>query len=269
MATHPTAQIADGAQIHPDAEIGPWCMIGEQVKIGAGSKLMSNIYIEAKTTIGKNNTIFPFCVLGTAPQHTDYSGEGTELIIGDNNQIREYVVIHRAIDSHARVTKIGNHNMFMLGTHIGHDGQIGSHIITAPHALLGGHVMIEDYVTIGANAGMHQFTRIGKYAMLGAQSPARRDIIPFGLLDSPHGNLSGLNIVGMKRRGFTREEISHVQSAYQILFLQNTTMEEGLAMIQEKYSACKAVAEIIRFLTEKSLRHYARPAQKAINRKDY
>ncbi len=262
MPIHPTAQIEPGAQIHETTEIGPWCIIGNQAKIGARTKLYSHVCIDGDTDIGMDNDIYPFCVLGTAPQHTKCDGQGTQLIIGDHNKIREYVVIHRAIKSHGKITKVGDHNMFMLGTHLGHDVQIGSHIICAPHTLIGGHVWIEDYVTVGGNASVHQFSRIGKYAMVGAQFLARRDLIPYGLINSPDSrNLAGLNIIGMRRRGFTRSQISNVQKAYNILFLQTNTMEQGNEIIKTQFYDCSAVAEIIRFLDHDSIRHYIRPNQ--------
>ena len=259
MAIHPSAIIADGANIADSASIGPWCVIGEQVSIGEGTVLHGNNYLDGNLTIGKNCQIYPFAVLGTPPQHTSFAGVDTETIIGDDNVIREYVVIHRAIERDDGITVIGNNNMFMLGTHIGHDCVLGSNIICAPHVLVGGHAIIENNVTLGGNCSVHQFARIGTQAMIGAGSYIRRDVIPYALVDNAEGLLAGLNIVGIKRSGKTKSDIINARHAYQQLFNQST-MEEGIAHLKAHDANCGLIQEILRFVSVPSKRHYARPA---------
>ncbi|MCH9852866.1 MAG: acyl-ACP--UDP-N-acetylglucosamine O-acyltransferase [Alphaproteobacteria bacterium] len=262
MLVDETARIAKGAQIDSSAKIGPWCVIGENAKIGANTILHGNNYLDGDVTIGNDCQIYPFAVIGTPPQHTNFKGDGTKTIIGNHNIIREYVVIHRAIESHDGFTKIGDNNMLMLGTHIGHDCVIGSHVILAPHVLVGGHVIVEDNVTLGGNSSVHQFARIGTGAMIGAGSYIRRDVIPFALVNNAEGNLAGLNIVGLKRRGYQRQNICNARHAYQQLFIDNV-MAKAIAELQQNHRDCPIISEILRFITAPSKRNFARPTHKS------
>ncbi len=259
MPIHETAIVSKSAQIDSSVTIGPWCVIGDDAKIGSNTVLHGNNYLDGDVTIGENCEIFPFAVIGTAPQHTNFKGVGTKTIIGSHNVIREYVMIHRAIESYDRVTILGDNNLLMLGTHIGHDCVLGSNVICAPHVLAGGHVMIEDTATLGGNVAVHQFSRIGTVAMIGAGSYIRRDIIPYGLVDNAEGQLAGLNLVGLKRSGKSKQQIASIQNAYQQIFIKNT-MQKGIEYLQQHHADCELVTEILRFMTAPSKRKFARPA---------
>ena len=214
----PTARIEDGAVIGEGTSIGPYCIIGPHVVIGANCKLIAHVHITAQTTIGDGCTIYPFVSLGTPPQSLSYRGELTRLEIGSGCTIRESVTMNAGTVAGGGITRVGDRGYFMNCSHVGHDCQVGNDVIFATSATLGGHCEIGDFVFIGGLSAVHQFTRIGPQVMVGGVCGVRGDVIPFGLVNGQYASLEGLNIIGMKRRKFTRERLATVRSFYQKLF---------------------------------------------------
>ena len=215
---HPTAIIAEGAQVHPDARIGPYCVVGEHVSIGAGTELMSHVVVGGRTTIGERNRIFPFAAVGGEPQDLKYHGEPSEVIIGDGNTIRENVTINTGTEGGGMVTRIGNGNLLMAYVHVAHDCQIGNETVLANCATLAGHIEIADGVIVGGLSAIHQFVRIGRYVMIGGMCGINKDVPPFCLVSGGYrAELTGLNMVGLKRRGFSMDEVRTLKQVYRVL----------------------------------------------------
>src|SRR3989440_11723229 len=177
---HPTAIVAPGATLAEDVSIGPYCVIGEEVVLGAGVKLIAHVVVDGRTTIGEGTRLFPFASIGLEPQDLKYRGENSELVIGRNNTVREYVTMNPGTEGGGMVTRIGDGCLFMVGAHVAHDCQIGNHVVMANNATLGGHVVIEDYAVLGGLCAVHQYVRIGRHAMIGGVSGVERDVIPYG-----------------------------------------------------------------------------------------
>lgn len=245
---HPTAIIADGASIADDVQIGPYSIIGEHVRLGAGCKLHSHVVIDGHTTLGENNEIYPFAVLGKAPQHTRYDGEPSTLEIGNNNIIRENVTMHPGTAVDNMKTVIGDNNAFFVACHIAHDCVLGNNIIVTNDAMLGGHVHIDDFAYIGGNSAIKQFVRIGKHAMISGMTGVTADVIPYGSVFGPKASLVGLNLVGMKRRGIGREQISDLRKAYRLLFAPEGTFSERMEQVRELYGNDEEVKAILDFI---------------------
>lgn len=244
----PTARIEDGAVIGEGTTIGPYCIIGPDVVIGANCKLVAHVYITAKTTIGDDCTIYPFASLGTPPQSLSYRGELTRLEIGNGVTIRESVTMSAGTVAGGGVTTVGDRGYFMNCSHVGHDCQVGNDVIFATSATLGGHCVIGDFVFMGGLSAAHQFTRIGPQAMIGGICGVRGDVIPYALVNGQYASLEGLNIVGMKRRKFTRERLVLVRSFYQKLFHGTGVFAERLANVQSLAGEDPAIAEILSFI---------------------
>ncbi len=225
---HPTAVVDSSAEFAGGVEIGPGCVIGPNVKLGEGTRLIAHVFIESHTEIGKNNTVFPFAVLGGTPQDLSYKGEPTKLIIGDNNVIREHATLHRGTVRGRALTRIGDDCLIMCNCHVAHDCIVGDHVIMAQTATIGGHVQLGDYAFLGGLSGVHQHGRVGRYAFVGASALMTTDLIPFGSAIGNHAHLGGLNVVGLKRRGFTREQIHDLRSAYRLLFAEEGTFQERI-----------------------------------------
>ncbi|MDF3606086.1 acyl-ACP--UDP-N-acetylglucosamine O-acyltransferase [Paracoccus sp. DMF-8] len=204
---HPSAVIEPGAQIGPGCDIGPFCVIGAQVRLGAGVVLKSHVVVAGQTFIGDETVVFPFASVGEVPQDLKFRGEDTRLEIGARNRIREYVTMNPGTEGGGGVTKIGDDGLFMAGSHVAHDCVIGNRVILVNNASVAGHCHLEDDVIVGGLSGVHQFVRIGRGAMIGAVTMVTADVIPFGLVQGPRGHLDGLNLVGLKRRGASRDEI--------------------------------------------------------------
>ena len=257
---HPTAIISSNAKIGKDVLVGPYCVIGENVEIGDGTILKSHVVIEGITKIGKNNVIFPFAAIGTDPQDLKYEGEKSQIIIGDNNKIREYVTIHPGTKGDNMITKIGDNCLFMVAVHIAHDCVIGNNVIMANNATLGGHVVVEDHAVLGGLCAVHQFVRIGKSAMIGGMSGVENDVIPYGTVMGERAALAGLNLVGLKRKGFERDAIHALRNFYKKLFDEETgNISESISALKEEYKNDSLVIEIINFLETKSSRAICKP----------
>jgi len=256
---HPTAILAPGARLAEDVVVGPYCIIGAEVSLAAGVRLFAHVVIDGRTTIGERTRIFPFASLGHEPQDLKYQGEPSSLVIGCDNTIREYVTINPGTAGGGMVTRIGDHCLLMVGAHVAHDCQIGNHVIMANNATLAGHVVIEDYALLGGLSAVHQFVRIGRHAMIGGMSGVERDVIPFGTVMGDRARLTGLNIIGMQRRGFSREDMQGLRNAYQFLFSTDGTLSDRVSEAAERFGGIAPVDDIIAFIRADSNRAICQP----------
>jgi UDP-N-acetylglucosamine acyltransferase len=245
---HPTAIVHDGATLGADVEIGPYSIVGPHVTLGDGVQLQSHVIIEGETEIGEGCVVHPFANLGGPPQHSAHKGELTRLVIGARNMIREHVTMHTGTVSGRGVTVVGSDGLFMAGSHVAHDCIVGNNVVLANCATLGGHVHMADYVFMGGLAAAHQFSRIGRYSFIGGLAAVTKDVIPFGSVWGNHAHLEGLNLVGLRRRGFSREQINQLRAAYRLLFADEGTFQERLADVAETYAASPEVMEIVSFI---------------------
>lgn len=242
-------QIDPSAKIAPDVKIGPWTIIGPNVVIGAGSEIGSHVYIEANTKIGQHNKIFPFASIGSAPQHLGFNGEDTFLEIGDHNVIREYVTINRGTKEGDKVTRVGSHNYFMSCAHVAHDCRVGNHTIFANTASIAGFVTVGDHAILGAFTGVHQFVNIGAYSFMGRATKIYNDILPYMLVAGNPGVPHGLNLVGLKRNGFSAEARKKIKEAYSIIYRQSLMKVEIIAALTELAKDSKEVKVLLDALT--------------------
>lgn len=223
---HNTAVLQGEITIEDDVFIGPYCVLNGKIKLEKGVRLLNHVAISGNTTIGEGTTMYPFSAIGFIPQDTKYKGEETFLEIGKNNTIRESVTINSGTADGGFYTKIGDKNLFMIGSHVGHDCIIGNNCIIANNVGIAGHVILEDNVIIGGNSGIHQFVRIGRNVMIGGMSAVIKDIPPFALyVGDRDSKLRGLNLVGLKRYGFSREDVRSLKKAYDVIFKDNTPYE--------------------------------------------
>jgi UDP-N-acetylglucosamine acyltransferase len=256
---HPTAIIASGAKIAENAMIGPYCTIGGQVEIANDVTLISHVVVDGITSIGEGTVVYPFASLGLRPQDLKYKGEPSRLIIGRNNQIREQVTMNTGTEGGGMVTRVGNNGLFMVGAHVAHDCVLGDNVIMVNNATLGGHVSLGDYVVLGGLSAVHQFVRIGRHVMVGGMTGVENDVIPYGTVTGNRAHLSGLNLVGLKRRGYLREDIHALRNAYRLLFAPEGTMAERLEEVAEQFENCAPVMEIVDFIRSDSSRAICQP----------
>ena len=265
MATDPTAEvhatavIEAGAEIGPGCRIGPYCVIGPEVVLGARVTLMSHVAVAGRTTIGEDTVVFPFASLGHIPQDLKFHGERVELVIGARNRIREHVTMNPGTEGGGGVTRVGDDNLFMMATHVAHDCIIGSHVIMANNATLGGHVVIEDFAVLGGLCAIHQFVRIGRGAMIGGLAGVVADVIPYGSVMGERAHLAGLNLVGLKRRGASRDDIHGLRAAFAEMFEGEGTLQERTRRAGEHHAGNPLVAEIVAFVTDESARSFTVP----------
>src|SRR5204863_4087313 len=245
---HPTAIVAPGAALAEDVSIGPYCVVGEEVMLGAGVTLIAHIVVDGRTTIGEKTRIFPFASIGLEPQDLKYRGEKSRLVIGRNNTIREYVTMNPGTSGGGMVTRVGDNGLFMVGAHVAHDCQIGDHVVMANNATLAGHVVVGNYAVLGGLCAVHQFVRIGRHAMIGGMSGVERDVIPYGQVMGDRARLCGLNIIGIQRRGYSREDIQGLRAAYQFLFSADGTFNDRVNEIAERFGGVAPVDDIIAFI---------------------
>ncbi len=227
MGVHPSAVIEEGAVIGDGCEIGPFCMVGPEVVLGAGVTLKSHVVVTGDTQIGDGTTVFPFAVLGEIPQDLKFGGEKTRLRIGAHNRIREHVTVNTGTAGGGGVTRVGDECLLMAGCHVAHDAQVGNRVIVVNSTAVAGHCVIEDDVIIGGLCGIHQFVRIGQGAIIGALSMVTSDVVPHGLVMGQRGELEGLNLVGLKRRGVARSDITALRAAFM-------TLKEGEGTIHDR-----------------------------------
>lgn len=248
MSIHQTAIVHSNAKIAAGVEIGPYSIIGEHVTIGADTKIASHVLIEGWTTIGERNHIFSFSSIGAAPQDIGYKNEETYLIIGNDNVIRECATVHRATTKEDRKTVIGNRNFLMAYSHVAHDCKLGNNIIMANSVALGGHIVIGDHAILGGIVAVHQFARIGSYAIIGGQSAVTLDIPPYVSAAGNRAQLYGLNLVGLKRKGFNEQTISTLKKAYKIVFRSGLTQDEAVQKAMGEFPDCREVQTLVDFI---------------------
>ena len=245
---HPTALINREAELDSDVEIGPYSVIGAGVRIGKETRVASHVVIEGRTSLGQGNVIYQFATVGSRPQDLKYRGEPSELIIGNHNAIREYVSLNPGTAGGGMVTRVGDHNLLMMHCHIAHDCLLGSHNVIANGATLGGHVIVEDYVIVGGLVGIHQFARIGSGAILGAGSMVSKDVPPFCNATGDRARLRGLNLEGLKRRGFTKNAIDALKKAYRIIFQSKLKTKDALDKVRREISPTAEIEILLRFI---------------------
>ena len=254
---HPTSIVSEKANVHDTCDIGPFCIIGDNVKIGKKNKLISHVSITGNTTIQDNNLFFPNCSIGSNPQDLKFNNEKSFLEIGSNNKFRENVTVNTGTIGGGLKTIIKDNCLFMVGSHIAHDCKIGSNVILANNATLAGHVEIYNNAIIGGNSAIHQFVRIGKFSMIGGMSGVEKDIIPYGLYTGIRENLNNLNLVGLKRKGLTANNINKIRKSVNIIFYKNDTIENNINKNIVLNSQPVEIREIIDFLESKSKRGIA------------
>ncbi|MGL5124654.1 MAG: acyl-ACP--UDP-N-acetylglucosamine O-acyltransferase [Fusobacteriaceae bacterium] len=244
---HNTAIVEAGAVIEDGVKIGPFCIVGKDVKIGKNTVLQSHVVVEGITEIGENNTIYSFVSIGKASQDLKYKDEPTKTIIGNNNQIREFVTIHRGTDDRWE-TRIGDNNLLMAYVHVAHDVIVQNNCILANNVTLAGHVTVENFAIIGGLTPVHQFCRVGAYSMTGGASAINQDICPFMLAEGNKAEVKTLNAVGLKRKGFTSEEISNIKSAYKLIYRSGLPMKELLEKLKTEYDEDKNIKMLYEFI---------------------
>ena len=245
---HETALVDRRAEIDSDVEIGPYSLVGKHVRIGKGCRVKSHVVIEGRTTLGEGNVLFQFATVGSVPQDLKYKGEPSELIIGNHNTIREFVSLNPGTVGGGMVTRVGDGNLLMMYCHIAHDCILGSHNIIANGATLGGHVVIEDYVIVGGLVGIHQFTTIGRGAILGAGSMVSKDVPPYCNATGDRARLHGLNLEGLKRRGFGPEKIEALKKAYRIMFRSKLKTRAAIVKIRQELSGYAEAQQLVSFI---------------------
>lgn len=255
---HPSAMIEAGAQIDASAKIGPFCVVGPDVVIGADVELKSHVVLSGHTRVGAGTVIFPFAVIGEIPQDLKFKGEESRLEIGTRNRIREHVTMNGGTQLGGGVTRIGDDCLFMAGCHIAHDAQVGNRVVVVNAAGVAGHCVLEDDVILGGLSGVHQFVRIGRGAVIGAVTMVTHDVIPYGLVQAPRGELDGLNLVGLKRRGVDRVDITALRAAYQMLAQGDGTFHDRAARLGTEADS-KYVREIVDFVLGDSDRSFLTP----------
>ncbi|WP_184565776.1 acyl-ACP--UDP-N-acetylglucosamine O-acyltransferase [Sulfitobacter undariae] len=258
MAIHPSAVIEDGAQIDPSASVGPFCVVGAQVVLGADVVLKSHVVISGQTIVGEGTVIFSFAVIGEIPQDLKFKGEASRLEIGKRNRIREHVTMNCGTEGGGGVTRVGDDNLFMAGCHIAHDAIIGNNVVVVNNAAVAGHCVIEDDVILGGLSGIHQWVRVGRGAIIGAVTMVTNDVIPYGLVQAPRGHLDGLNLVGLKRRGVSRGDITALRAAFQMLAQGEGTFHERAERLGAETSS-EYVSEIVDFVLADTGRHFLTP----------
>jgi len=249
MSIHPTAVIDPQARLAASVRVGPYAVIGPEVEIGEETDVAAHVVIEGPTRVGRRNRIFPFTSIGLIPQDLKFRGERSEVIIGDDNRIREFVSIHRGTEGGGSLTRIGNANLLMAYVHIAHDCLLGDHTILGNGATLAGHVLIEDHATVGAFVGVHQFCRIGRHAFIGGYSVITQDVLPFSRTVHERGaKVYGVNVVGLRRRGFEESRIERLHQAMRLLTQSKLNTSQALEKIRETLDQDDDLAALVRFV---------------------
>lgn len=247
VSIHSSAVVETGAELADGVEVGPFCFVGAKVKLGEGVRLVSHVSVAGNTHVGARTVVYPHAALGHPPQDLKFKGEDTLLRIGDDNVIRECATFHLGTATGRGQTVVGNRGFFMAGSHVGHDSIVGDGVVMGNNTPLGGNAVVDDFVILGGNAAIHQFGRVGKYAFIGGGAPVVGDVIPFGMVDN-HGRLHGLNLVGLKRRGFKREVINELRAVYRELFHGEGLFDDRFAAVVERHGATPEVRLITDFI---------------------
>ncbi|MDR2067874.1 MAG: acyl-ACP--UDP-N-acetylglucosamine O-acyltransferase [Holosporaceae bacterium] len=262
---HPSAVISPSAKIGKNVQIGPYSVIGDEVDLRDNVEILSHVCVDGRTVVGEGTKIFSFAAIGYPPQDLKYGGESSILIIGKNNSLREYVTIHPGTRGGIMKTVIGDNNLFMIGVHIAHDCVIGNNVIMGNNATLGGHVKIDDSVIIGGLSAVHQYVRIGRNAVIGGMSGVERDVIPYGAVKGERARLYGINLIGLKRSGVSRQEITKLRKAYDVIFSRVGTLNENLNALEQIVESSSYVNDIVKFMRGDANRSFCLP--KEINSK--
>ncbi len=257
---HPSAVIEPGAELGRGVQIGPFCHIGPEVRLADGVVLKSHVVATGATEIGTQSVVFPFACIGEVPQDLKFKGEKTRLIIGERNRIREHVTINTGTGGGGGETRIGDDGLFMAGCHVAHDVIIGNRVVIVNNAALAGHCIIGDDVIIGGLSGVHQWVRIGEGAIIGAVTMVTNDVIPYGLVQAPRGALDGLNLVGLKRRGVARSDITALRAAFQMLAQGEGAFQDRARRLGEETES-DYVRKIVDFVTGATDRSFLTPGQ--------
>ena len=258
VSVHPSSIIEPGAQLGDGVRIGPFCVIGADVTLGAQVEVKSHAVVTGWTEVGEGCVIFPHATVGEIPQDLKYAGERTRLIVGARNRIRECATLHCGTAGGGGVTRVGDDNLFMAYSHVGHDVQVGNRIVLGNSSGFAGHCQIGDDVIIGGLTGIHQYVRIGKGAIIGGMTPVASDVIPYGLVAGPRGELEGLNLVGLKRRGLERASINALRHAYQALATGEGSFLDRARKLAENPESAE-VAEVVAFILGESQRNFLTP----------
>lgn len=256
---HPSALVEEGAQLGEGVTIGAFCHVGAQVELGDHVKLESHVVVAGRTKIGAGGHLFPFASIGHRPQDLKYHGEPSTLEIGTHAMIREYVTVQPGTEHGGMVTKVGDHCLLMASSHVAHDCHVGNHVILGNNAMIAGHCLIEDHVIVSGGSGAHQYVRIGEHAFIGGMTGIENDVIPFGMVIGNRGWLNGLNVIGLRRRGFNREEIHTVRKAYQLLFANEGTLAERVDDVAKMFPDSDSVQRVIAFIKARSDRALCLP----------
>ena len=258
---HKTAIIDVKAKVSDNVKVGAYSVIGPNIKIGEGTEIQSHVSIIGNTIIGKNNKIYPFASIGNDPQDLKFNGEQTNLEIGDNNKIREYVTINPGTVGGGGITKVGNNCLFMVSSHIAHDCMVGNNVILANNVAVAGHALLQDSVIIGGNSAVQQFTRVGRSAMIGGMCGVDKDIIPYGMANGNRSILQGLNLIGLRRNNIPNKEIKILSDAYKEIF-KNKNLTENLKNLNKDFKKNELVMEVINFLEKEKKRPICTPFSK-------
>ena len=256
---HPLACVDPAAAIADDAEVGPYCIVGPEVTLATGCRLIAHVHVAGRTSIGERTVVHPFAALGGPPQSVVYRGEPTALVIGSDCIIREGVTMSLGTAQGGGVTSVGDNCFVMANAHVGHDSRVGNHVTFANGATLGGHCQIGDHAFLGGLCAIHQFGRVGEHALISGVAGVRDDVIPYGLALGSIARLGGLNVVGMRRRGMSKNDIAKVRAAFHELFADEGVFADRVKTVAERYGDHQAVAAIIRFIRADARRPLCRP----------
>ncbi|GGK26389.1 acyl-ACP--UDP-N-acetylglucosamine O-acyltransferase [Salinarimonas ramus] len=262
-AIHPTAIVEDGATLGEGVSVGPFCRVGADVTLGDGAVLESHVVVEGHTTIGARTRIHPFACLGGPPQDLKFDGSPTRLVVGADCTIREAVTMHRGTPQGGGETRVGDRCFILAYAHVAHDNHIGNNVVLTNTAMLGGHVTIGDFAIVGGGAGIHQFVRIGAYAFVGGLAAVEHDVIPYGMAIGNRADLAGLNLVGLKRRGFSREAIHTLRRAYRELFEGEGTLAARADAVEARHGESPQVREVLDFVRSAGKRSIMTPAARS------
>jgi UDP-N-acetylglucosamine acyltransferase len=249
-SVHPSSVVEPGARIGAGVRIGPFCVVGAEVELGEGCELVSHVVVAGRTRIGPRARIYPFASVGHPPQDLKYAGEPSTLVIGSDCTIREGVTLNPGTAGGIMTTTIGDRCVFLANAHVAHDCRIGNNVILSNAAMIAGHCVIDDYVILGGGAGVHQFVRIGAHAFIGGMSAVENDVIPYGMAIGNRAHLAGLNIIGLRRRGFTRDQIHDLRRAYRLLFAHEGTLAERVEDVASEFAEHPTVQEILAFIRD-------------------
>lgn len=256
---HPTAIVGAKTKLGEGVKIGAYCIVDEHVELGDNVELVSHVVVAGRTQVGADTIIYPFASIGHPPQDMKYGGEPSTLQIGARNVIREHVTMNPGTEGGGMITRVGDDCLFMVASHVAHDCQIGDHVVMANNATLGGHVTVGEWAILGGLAAVHQFVRIGRHAIVGGMSGVEHDVIPYGSVMGDRARLAGLNLVGLKRRGFDRETIHDLRRAFRLLFADEGTMAERLTDVADLFIGNEPVMDILNFIQVESARPICQP----------